>query len=94
MGSDDRDDIGMSEKRSEGLPPPASAQSEKQSAGAGLHSSVYIVVWIAMSGSVILFNKWVLSTAEFSELSSSYDTSDLYANEGAEFRTCLPRRLR
>ena len=72
MGSNDRDssDI-MSEKRSEGLPPPASAQSEKQSAGAGVHSSLYIAVWIAMSGSVILFNKWVLSTAKFGELPTS-----------------------
>ena len=60
----------MLEKKEEGLPPPASAQNEAKSASGGLHPSVYIGVWITMSGSVILFNKWVLSTAGFSEFGS------------------------
>ncbi|KAJ6006038.1 sugar phosphate/phosphate translocator [Penicillium sp. IBT 35674x] len=31
----------------------------------GLHPAFYIALWIALSSSVILFNKWVLSTAHF-----------------------------
>lgn len=31
----------------------------------GLHPAFYIALWIALSSSVILFNKWVLSTAKF-----------------------------
>ncbi|KAI9725156.1 MAG: hypothetical protein M1828_003498 [Chrysothrix sp. TS-e1954] len=30
-----------------------------------LHPSIYIIVWIALSSSVILFNKWILDTASF-----------------------------
>ncbi|KAF1356133.1 triose-phosphate transporter family-domain-containing protein [Delphinella strobiligena] len=31
----------------------------------GLHPAVYIAVWITLSSSVILFNKWILDTAKF-----------------------------
>lgn len=31
----------------------------------GLHASVYVIVWISLSSSVILFNKWILSTLGF-----------------------------
>ncbi|KAF7527057.1 hypothetical protein PCG10_003258 [Penicillium crustosum] len=31
----------------------------------GLHPGFYIALWIALSSSVILFNKWVLSSAKF-----------------------------
>ncbi|KAF7718504.1 Uncharacterized protein PECM_001815 [Penicillium ucsense] len=31
----------------------------------GLHPAFYIALWIALSSSVILFNKWVLSSAKF-----------------------------
>ncbi|KAJ5140275.1 sugar phosphate/phosphate translocator [Penicillium atrosanguineum] len=31
----------------------------------GIHPAFYIALWIALSSSVILFNKWVLSSAKF-----------------------------
>ncbi|KAI1342549.1 triose-phosphate transporter family-domain-containing protein [Xylariaceae sp. FL0016] len=34
-------------------------------AGRNIHPSLYVALWIAMSSSVILFNKWVLATAQF-----------------------------
>ncbi|KAL2021126.1 hypothetical protein VTK56DRAFT_7432 [Thermocarpiscus australiensis] len=37
------------------------AQPQKPS----LHPAFYVSVWIALSSSVILFNKWILSTLEF-----------------------------
>ncbi|CAK1360465.1 putative sugar phosphate/phosphate translocator [Cercospora beticola] len=42
-------------------PPPAKPEAPKND----LHPAFYIALWIALSGSVILFNKWVLSTAKF-----------------------------
>ncbi|KAK8016935.1 triose-phosphate transporter family-domain-containing protein [Apiospora rasikravindrae] len=42
----------------------ATAPAEQKKDG-GLHPALYIALWIAMSSSVILFNKWVLSSAEF-----------------------------
>lgn len=41
-----------------GLEKPAPATS-------GMHPAVYIATWITMSSSVILFNKWILDTADF-----------------------------
>ncbi|KAK9419444.1 putative Sugar phosphate transporter domain-containing protein [Seiridium unicorne] len=41
-----------------GVAPPAPASS-------GLHPALFIALWIAMSSSVILFNKWVLAAAHF-----------------------------
>ncbi|KAF3015922.1 solute carrier 35 member [Neopestalotiopsis sp. 37M] len=34
-------------------------------ASSGLHPALFIALWIAMSSSVILFNKWVLAAAHF-----------------------------
>jgi len=31
----------------------------------GIHPAFYVMVWISLSSSVILFNKWILSTLEF-----------------------------
>ncbi|KAG0645359.1 putative sugar phosphate phosphate translocator [Hyphodiscus hymeniophilus] len=42
---------------------PASEKPTAQSGG--LHASVYVIVWISLSSSVILFNKWILSTLGF-----------------------------
>ncbi|KAI1503815.1 triose-phosphate transporter family-domain-containing protein [Biscogniauxia marginata] len=33
--------------------------------GNGIHPALYIALWIALSSSVILFNKWVLASAHF-----------------------------
>ncbi|KAI1330997.1 triose-phosphate transporter family-domain-containing protein [Xylariaceae sp. FL0255] len=41
-----------------GPPPPPPASN-------GIHPSLYIALWIALSSSVILFNKWVLFSAKF-----------------------------
>ncbi|KAF8246204.1 TPT-domain-containing protein [Wilcoxina mikolae CBS 423.85] len=40
--------------------PPAPPQSQRD-----LQPAFYVVVWISLSSSVILFNKWILFTAEF-----------------------------
>ncbi|RDL41355.1 Multidrug resistance efflux transporter EmrE [Venustampulla echinocandica] len=31
----------------------------------GIHPAFYVIVWISLSSSVILFNKWILSTLKF-----------------------------
>lgn len=35
------------------------------STGGGLHPAFYIALWITLSSSIILFNKWILTTAGF-----------------------------
>ncbi|KAK5165759.1 uncharacterized protein LTR77_008682 [Saxophila tyrrhenica] len=68
MGSGGRNS-GESERKLEGgvsekqLPAPAQAQAPK--GDGGLHPAVFIALWIALSSSVILFNKWILSSAKF-----------------------------
>ncbi|KAK4495572.1 hypothetical protein PRZ48_012840 [Zasmidium cellare] len=42
-------------------PPAAKPEPPKSD----IHPAFYIALWIALSGSVILFNKWVLHTAKF-----------------------------
>ncbi|CAL5873599.1 uncharacterized protein PFLUO_LOCUS7880 [Penicillium psychrofluorescens] len=41
------------------------AQATPKPADGGLHPAFYIALWIALSSSVILFNKWVLHSAKF-----------------------------
>lgn len=41
------------------------ASSPPPSTSSGLHPAFYIALWICMSSSVILFNKWVLAAAHF-----------------------------
>ncbi|KAK7413978.1 hypothetical protein QQX98_007161 [Neonectria punicea] len=38
--------------------------------GGSLHPAFYIALWIFLSSSVILFNKWVLASAKFGEIPS------------------------
>ncbi|KAM5360322.1 hypothetical protein ACJZ2D_013839 [Fusarium nematophilum] len=38
---------------------------KSQSARAAIHPSLYVIVWIGFSSSVILFNKWLLDTLNF-----------------------------
>ncbi|KAJ5811946.1 hypothetical protein N7474_008247 [Penicillium riverlandense] len=40
-------------------------QANSKPADDGLHPAFYIALWIALSSSVILFNKWVLASANF-----------------------------
>ncbi|CAK3818151.1 sugar phosphate phosphate translocator [Lecanosticta acicola] len=42
-------------------PPPAKPEAPRND----IHPALYIALWIGLSGSVILFNKWVLHTAKF-----------------------------
>ncbi|KAI0025267.1 TPT-domain-containing protein [Xylariomycetidae sp. FL0641] len=46
--------------------PTMSTEAEKaQQPKAAMHPAVYVVVWISLSSSVILFNKWILDTLNF-----------------------------
>ncbi|KAL2069830.1 hypothetical protein VTL71DRAFT_14509 [Oculimacula yallundae] len=47
--------------------PTVNPEAEKSAAPAsnGIHPAVYVAVWISLSSSVILFNKWILSTLGF-----------------------------
>lgn len=46
--------------------PTVNPASEKPAAqSGGIHASVYVIIWISLSSSVILFNKWILSTLGF-----------------------------
>lgn len=49
----------------QGLPTVNPAVERPEPAKAALHPSLYVVVWISLSSSVILFNKWILDTAGF-----------------------------
>lgn len=46
----------------------AQAPESPPSSGGGLHPAFYIALWIFLSSSIILFNKWILTTAKFSAL--------------------------
>ncbi|EME41527.1 hypothetical protein DOTSEDRAFT_176726 [Dothistroma septosporum NZE10] len=46
-------------------PPPPPPPSSKSDSKNDLHPAFYIALWISLSASVILFNKWVLHTAKF-----------------------------
>lgn len=40
-------------------------ESANNSSSGGLHPAFYIALWITLSSSVILFNKWILTSAKF-----------------------------
>ncbi|KAL8691026.1 MAG: hypothetical protein Q9218_003664 [Villophora microphyllina] len=46
---------------------PAVANSEKkpEPSGSNIHPAVYVTVWITLSSSIIIFNKWILDDAKF-----------------------------
>lgn len=46
----------------------AQASEPTQSSKGGLHPAFYIALWIFLSSSIILFNKWILTTAKFGTL--------------------------
>jgi drug/metabolite transporter (DMT)-like permease len=41
------------------------AEKFQEPASSGIHPAFYVIVWISLSSSVILFNKWILSTLGF-----------------------------
>ncbi|KAI1344004.1 TPT-domain-containing protein [Xylariaceae sp. FL0016] len=45
--------------------PTTSDAAKPEPAKAALHPAFYVIVWISLSSSVILFNKWILDTLEF-----------------------------
>ncbi|MCJ1473690.1 hypothetical protein MMC13_002341 [Lambiella insularis] len=58
-------DIPRSEATSSILPTVNPVTEKPQAPPAAFHPAVYVVAWITMSSSVILFNKWILDTAGF-----------------------------
>lgn len=53
-------------EQSEPMLPTVNPEVEKsQPPKASLHPALYVTVWISLSSSVILFNKWILSTLGF-----------------------------
>lgn len=44
---------------------PITEKRQQEIKGNGIHPAVYVIVWISLSSSVILFNKWILSTLNF-----------------------------
>ena len=47
------------------LPTVNPATEKPEPPSSSLHPAVYVAAWITMSSSVILFNKWILDTANF-----------------------------
>jgi drug/metabolite transporter (DMT)-like permease len=45
--------------------PTVNPNAEKSQPESSLHPAVYVVTWISLSSSVIVFNKWILHTANF-----------------------------
>lgn len=41
------------------------AEKQQEPPSSGIHPAFYVIVWISLSSSVILFNKWILSTLGF-----------------------------
>jgi len=44
---------------------PATEKTPEPASKGVIHPSVYVIVWISLSSSVILFNKWILSGLDF-----------------------------
>lgn len=58
-------EIPRSEATSSILPTVNPAIEKLATPKASLHPAFYVIAWITMSSSVILFNKWILDTANF-----------------------------
>jgi hypothetical protein len=67
-------------EQSEAVLPTVNPEVEKsQPPKASLHPALYVTVWISLSSSVILFNKWILSTLGFGK--NTAEREDGKANE-------------
>ena len=66
---DEKERLSGEAPRNEGssslLPTVNPATEKPEAAKPALHPAFYVVSWITMSSSVILFNKWILDTAQF-----------------------------
>ena len=49
------------------LPTVNPAIEDPKSPAYQLPAAVYVIIWISLSSSIILFNKWILDTAKFRE---------------------------
>ena len=49
------------------LPTANPAIEEQKSPAYQLPAAVYVIIWISLSSSIIIFNKWILDTAKFRE---------------------------
>lgn len=69
MGEEKERLSGVGSRPSPGLPTVnpnvENLQSQQDLKSNGIHPAVYVTVWISLSSSVILFNKWILSTLQF-----------------------------
>ncbi|CAH0014652.1 unnamed protein product [Clonostachys rhizophaga] len=69
MSGEEKSRVSGETSRSANSPvlPTVNPQAEKgqRQAGFSIHPAFYVVVWIACSSSVILFNKWLLDTLNF-----------------------------
>jgi hypothetical protein len=68
MGVEEKDRASGEQLRDQNEPvlPTVNPEVEKsQPPKQGLHPALYVTVWISLSSSVILFNKWILSTLGF-----------------------------
>lgn len=50
------------------LPTTNPVVAEQKSAVYQLPAAAYVVIWISLSSSIIIFNKWILDTAKFPKL--------------------------
>ncbi|KKA29836.1 hypothetical protein TD95_000464 [Thielaviopsis punctulata] len=58
-------DITLESKEGPVLPPPATIQTQPAKLGDGIPASAYVILWISVSGSLIIMNKWILDTLNF-----------------------------
>ncbi|KAK2780083.1 DUF250 domain membrane protein [Colletotrichum kahawae] len=69
MGADEKTRVSGEVPRGENngsiLPTTNPDLEKSQPPKAAIHPAVYVIVWISLSSSVILFNKWILDTLNF-----------------------------
>lgn len=44
---------------------PATVEKKGEPPASKVHPAFYVIAWIALSSSIIIFNKWILDTAKF-----------------------------
>ncbi|OLN95311.1 putative sugar phosphate/phosphate translocator [Colletotrichum chlorophyti] len=68
MGADEKTRVSGEVPRGENgsiLPTTNPVLEKSQSSKTQIHPALYVIVWISLSSSVILFNKWILDTLNF-----------------------------
>lgn len=68
MGADEKTRVSGEVSRDQDatvLPTVNPDAQKSQPPKAAIHPALYVIIWISMSSSVILFNKWILDTLEF-----------------------------